>query len=60
MGEELQRFLGMAFLLLHAQEPTVDNGKLAERKRKTMKKPEAESNEKTAAPPGALLDKRCA
>jgi hypothetical protein len=59
MGEELQRFLGMAFLLLHAQEPTVNNGKVAERKGKTWTKPDAESNE-LAARQDALPKKRCA
>jgi hypothetical protein len=59
MGEELQRFLGMAFLLLHAQEPTVNNGEVAERKGKTALKPEAESNE-PAARQDALPEKRCA
>jgi hypothetical protein len=60
MGEELQRFLGMAFLLLHAQEPTANNGKVEERKGKTALKSDAESKEKTAARHGALPDKRCA
>jgi hypothetical protein len=59
MGEELQRFLGMAFLLLHAQEPTVNDGKVTERKGKTWIKPGAESNE-TAVRRDASPEKRCA
>ncbi len=59
MGEELQRFLGMAFLLLHAHEPTVNKGQVAERKGKTALKSDAESDE-TVVRHGALPEKRCA
>jgi hypothetical protein len=58
MGEELQRFLGMAFLLLHAQEPT--GNKVAEPKSKAAKESDTKRDEKSGAKPVVASGKRCA
>ena len=60
MGEELQRFLGMAFLLLHDEEPATDNSNGARRKGKTSRDSDAKSDENSATKRAPVSGKRCA